>query len=62
METKRVRVKAGWMHAGKEGNFYGQHQVELMWWSVVHWDGDDDPSLHKSAGLEVMSEVWKDLE
>jgi hypothetical protein len=61
MSEPRVRIRAGWRDAGKEGYLLagpirdrkGQH------WMVVQWDVDEDPDMHKVERLEVSSVEWK---
>ena len=61
MSNPRVRIRAGWMDAGKEGDLL----AGPIWdrkgqdWMVVQWDGDNDPDLHKAQGLEIASVEWK---
>jgi DNA repair exonuclease SbcCD ATPase subunit len=50
-EIYPCKIKNGWEDAGRTGFVYGNIFLNQLW-SVVVWDGDDDPSLHKSAGIE----------
>ena len=50
----RCRIKEGWMDAGKIGDaflFFEDNKKQL--WIALQWDGEDDPDLHKAAGLEI---------
>lgn len=50
---RRVRIKAGWFEAGREGDFMAVVVGrDGMVWGVVQWDGEDDPDCHKMFGLE----------
>jgi len=48
---RRVRIKTGWEAAGRRGIELARVFADQNW-SVVLWDGDDDPDCFKSAGLE----------
>ncbi len=52
------RIKEGWDDAGQTGVYCGKIGIS-QWWCVVVWDGDDEPSLHKAAGLEVSVPKWE---
>lgn len=58
----RCRSKKGWdfYPDGRYGYYFGQLKLgEGQYWSLVVWDepaedeDDDEPSLYKSAGLEL---------
>lgn len=58
---QRCRIKAGWVDAGRVGELFVTVQarrpgdtVLRQPWSVVLWDGADDPALFKTAGLELI--------
>ena len=52
-EPKRVKVKDGWMDAGKEGRLVGPAFVTDggQAWAAILWDDEEDPDWHKTAGL-----------
>lgn len=55
-ESPRVRIKEGWVDAGKTGRRLAEVYVGQLW-SVVVWDDGSeggDPDCHKSAALEVI--------
>lgn len=58
-----VKIKQGWEDAGKRGTFFCWVQNHGgQRWAVVQWDGDDDPSLFKAAGLLILYGTrWSDL-
>jgi hypothetical protein len=60
----RVRIKAGWMDAGKQGDFLAGPIKDRKGqrWVVVQWDTDDDPDLHKSTRIELAITEWKAVE
>lgn len=62
-DGSRVRIKAGWMDAGKEGDLLAGPVTDRKGqvWMVVQWDTSDDPDLHKASGLEVSSTVWREI-
>ena len=50
----KVIIKEGWEDAGKIGEVIGEVQYLTaagQEWTPVLWDGDEDPSWCKSAGL-----------
>ena len=59
-EERRCRIKTGYEDAGKEGWCYGYLNLNQCW-AIVRWDGEPDPDLHKIAGLEEQSTIWKDF-
>jgi len=53
------RIMDGWDGAGKEGRYLGKFSVQgRNNWSIVIWDGEEDPDLHKTEGLELMVQKW----
>jgi hypothetical protein len=61
MSEPRVRIRAGWKDSGKEGNLLAGPICDRKGqdWMCVQWDVDEDPDLHKCAGLEVSSVEWR---
>ena len=61
MSDTRVRISANWMDAGKEGDLLAGpiRDNKGQDWMVVQWDSQDDPDLHKAAGLELACMEWK---
>ena len=61
MSDTRVRIRAGWMDAGKEGDLLAGPLRDRKGqdWMCVQWDVDEDLDLHKAAGLELASMEWK---
>jgi hypothetical protein len=61
MSDQRVRIKDTWDKAGSEGVVLAGPVRDLKGqdWMVVLWDGEEDPALHKAAGLLVREEVWR---
>jgi len=59
MDECRVRVKAGWGEAGREGRYLATVFAEQEW-CVVVWDGDDDPNCFKAGGLEFYTRPTKE--
>ena len=61
MAEGRVRIRAGWMDAGKEGDLLAGplRDRKAQDWMVVQWDVDDDPDLYKAAGLEMAVTEWQ---
>jgi hypothetical protein len=63
MSEARVRIRAGWMDAGKkvEGDLLAGPLRDRKGqdWMCVQWDTDEDPDLHKAAGLEIETIEWK---
>ncbi len=61
----RCRIRDGWGGAGRQGEaivyFDGRDQL----WVAVQWDDEDDPDIHKAAGLQVKrngSRKWEDVQ
>ena len=59
----RCRIKLGWDRSGTEGDaicYFDTEERPTQLWVVVHWDGEDDPDLHKAAGLQIkhIGEDW----
>lgn len=48
---RRVTIKDGWDGEGRTGKRVGPDIFVRQNWTPVLWDGEEDPSLHKSAGL-----------
>jgi putative transcriptional regulator len=61
VEPGRIRIKTGWDKGGREGTLLGGpiHDLKGQDWMVVQWDGDDDPDLHKAAGLDIAVIEWR---
>ena len=61
MSDTRVRIRAGWMDAGKEGDLLAGPLRDRKGqdWMCVQWDVDEDLDLHNAAGLELASMEWK---
>ena len=61
MSQPRVRIRAGWMDAGKEGDLLAGpiRDRKGQSWMCVQWDVDEDPDMHKAEGLEVASVEWR---
>jgi len=60
----KCRVVHGRDGAGREGLFYGEVVVQTprgQKWSVVVWEGDEEPTVFESSGLEVERTVWQSL-
>ena len=55
----RVRIKDGWEDAGRLGTLVHTHQMSDQNWSMVLWDGEEDPETFKTRGL--MRENGKSL-
>ena len=60
-DIPRVRIRAGWMDAGKEGELLAGpiRDRKGQDWMVVDWDNGDDPDLHKASGLEIATTEWR---
>ena len=57
----KVIIKENWDGAGKIGEVIDDsRRIGKQDWTTVLWDGDEDPSWHKSAGLRPYTE--KDFE
>ena len=61
MSDTRVRIRAGWMDAGKEGDLLAGPLRDRKGqdWMCVQWNVDEVHDLHKAAGLELASMEWK---
>ncbi len=59
--TRPCRIKQGWEHAGKRGQYFGRVAVGSMFWAIVLWDGDEDPDMCKSDCLEIAQEKFVSL-
>lgn len=61
----RCRIKQGWAGAGREGDaFMYFHDNKGQVWIALQWDDDDDPDLHKAAGMEIKrfeDTDWEDV-
>jgi hypothetical protein len=56
--TIPCRIKSGWDKEGKLGQYFGNMIINEMSWSIVLFHGDEDPSFHKTAGLEFLTMKW----
>ncbi len=59
-KPKEIRIKEGFMDAGKRGLCYGYINLDQCW-GIVQWNGEDDPDLHKMIGLEEKLEIWSTI-
>ena len=57
-EPVPCRIAEGWEEAGKNGYYFGCVEINKMYWAIVKWDEDEDPTLHKLSGIEVGKVVW----
>jgi len=48
----RVKVKSGWLYAGKEGDTLGPNVTCGQTWTPVLFDGDEDPEFCKADALQ----------
>lgn len=56
MGSRRVVIRPGWFDAGKRGQWLAEvEDVHGGVWTVVHWDGEEDPDLHKTRGLHWLA-------
>lgn len=61
----RFRIKAGWHDAGREGvvfSYFTDNKNQL--WVVLQFDDDEDPDLHKAAGIQIRrrdGSEWEDV-
>ncbi len=57
------RIREGWDEAGRTGMLCVTLRLakSIGSWSVVIWEGDDEPSLHKTAGIELSTTEWKSV-
>jgi hypothetical protein len=53
--TRKVRVRSGWLHAGRVGTKLIEIVVDQQAWTGVLWNGSEDPDWFKSAGLENLA-------
>jgi hypothetical protein len=56
----RCKIKSGWMDEGKSGIALCtvEHDGLGQRWTMVLWDGDEDPDCFISAGLEITITKW----
>jgi len=58
----RCKIKTGWENEGREGIAFGFfNSLNMQEWTVVQWDGEEDPDLHKAYGLLIKrlgSDSW----
>ena len=57
-DPRRCRIKEKWEGAGRTGKYYGNVSIENQKWAIVVWDDEEDPDLHKLAGIEIATETW----
>lgn len=52
--SERCRIKDNWLDAGRTGEVLHRLRNDNLGreWTVVLWDGEEDPDCFKSAGLE----------
>lgn len=55
----RVRIKVGWWGEGLTGRVLGRDVFVEQYWTPILWDGDEDPSFFKTAGIEVFTDTPK---
>lgn len=57
----RIRIRSGWDGAGCMGTLlHGPiYDLKKQSWMCIQWDDDEDPELHKTAGLEIAHSSWK---
>lgn len=55
------RIRKGWDEEHRPGMLYTilHFPKPQQSWSVVIWDDEDEPSLHKTTGLEVFTTQWQ---
>ena len=53
LRARLVRIKEGWHEEGLMGVELFRVQLD-QWWSMVVWDGEEDPNCCKSAALEYV--------
>jgi hypothetical protein len=58
MTGNRVRIRAGWDEAGKEGTIIGEPVFVGQSWTPVLWDSEEDPDFYKTVALEVPGGAW----
>jgi len=56
--SKKCRIASGFYDEGREGQYYGRICVTDQQWAIVLFDGDDDPTLFKIDGLDIVQEKW----
>ena len=52
MKVTKVRIKKGWLGCGREGTRLGPDVTVGQLWTPVIWDDEEDPTFHKSAGVQ----------
>lgn len=59
-KTLRVRMRAGFLDAGRLGHMLGTVSFMLNGqnWTPVVWDDEEDPDFIKSAALEIEQTQW----
>ena len=57
-ETLPCRIAKGWDGAGKTGQYFGNFMIGNMCWAIVLWDNEEDPDMHKIAGIEINQPHW----
>lgn len=61
----RCRIRQRWADAGREGEaflFFTDNKGQQ--WVALQWDDEDDPDLHKAAGLEIRrlnEQEWEEV-
>lgn len=55
----KVCIADGWADAGREGIVVGRQFFSGQWWCPIVWPDEDDPDLHKSAGLKRITRQVK---
>lgn len=51
---KRVKIKPNWNGEGIEGLALGEPVLVQQLWLPVLFDGEEDPTFHKLAGVEIV--------
>ena len=62
----RCKIAFGWERAGRTGEAisYFDYACEQLW-VVVKWDDEDDPDIHKAAGILIKrpgERKWHEIE
>ena len=57
-ETLPCRIAKGWDKAGRTGQYFGNIMVNDTCWAIVLWDGDEDPDMYKTSGIEINKPHW----
>jgi len=57
-ETLPCRIAKGWDKAGRTGQYFGNIIVNDTCWAIVLWDGDEDPDMYKTSGIEINKPHW----